>query len=64
MNVMFLGNFTLWQNYSITYPYQLPQWLSGKKSACNIGDAADTDSIPGSGKSGGEENGNPLQYSF
>ena len=27
------------------------------------GNAGDTDSIPGSGRSPGEENGNPLQYS-
>ena len=32
----------------------------GKESACNAGDPA---SIPGSGKSLGEGNGNPLQYS-
>ena len=32
----------------------------GKKSACNVGDPG---SIPGSGRSPGEGNGNPLQYS-
>ena len=32
----------------------------GKESACNAGDPG---SIPGSGKSPGEGNGNPLQYS-
>ena len=32
----------------------------GKPSACNAGDL---DSIPGSGRSPGEGNGNPLQYS-
>ena len=32
----------------------------GKESACN---ARDLSSIPGSEKSPGEENGNPLQYS-
>ena len=31
----------------------------GKESACNAGDLG---SIPGSGRSPGEENGNPLQY--
>ena len=31
-----------------------------KASACNVGDL---DSIPGSGRSPGEGNGNPLQYS-
>ena len=32
----------------------------GKASACNVGDPG---SIPGSGRSPGEGNGNPLQYS-
>ena len=32
----------------------------GKKSACNAGDLG---LIPGSGRSPGEGNGNPLQYS-
>ena len=38
----------------------LPQWLSGKESTGSTGDAV---SIPGSGRSPGEGNGNPLQYS-
>ena len=38
----------------------LPKWLRGKESAYNAGD---TDSLPGSGRSPGEGNGNPLQYS-
>ena len=38
----------------------LPWWLSGKEYACNAGDQG---SISGSGRSPGEENGNPLQYS-
>ena len=36
----------------------LPRWLSDKESACN---AAGAGSIPGSGKSPGEGNGNSLQ---
>ena len=32
----------------------------GKESACNAGDLG---SIPGSGRSPGEGNGNPIQYS-
>ena len=40
--------------------YGLPWWLSGKESTCQAGDAG---SIPGSGRSPGEGNGNPLQYS-
>ena len=39
----------------------LPRWLSDKESACNAGDAG---SIPGSGRSRGGGNGNPLQYSY
>ena len=38
----------------------LPRWLSGKESACN---AEDSGSVPGSWRSPGEGNGNPLQYS-
>ena len=38
----------------------LPQWLSGKESACN---AEDMGLIPGSGRSPGGGKGNPLQYS-
>ena len=45
---------------SSIYYFSLPWWLSGKASACNAGDMG---SIPGSGRSHGEENGNPLQYS-
>ena len=41
-------------------PCRLPQWLSGKESFCNAGDMG---SIPGSGRSPGEGNGNLLQYS-
>ena len=42
---------------------ELPQWLSGKESACNAGNADDTGSIPGSGRTPGGGNGNPVQYS-
>ena len=38
----------------------LTRWLRGKESACNVGDPG---SIPRSGRSPGEGNGNPLQYS-
>ena len=38
----------------------LPQWLSVKNPPANAGDVG---SIPGSGRSPGEGNGNPLQYS-
>ena len=42
------------------YPIGLPWWLNGKESACNVGDLG---WIPRSGRSPGEGNGNPLQYS-
>ena len=38
-----------------------PGSSESKKSACSAGDSG---LIPGSGRSPGEENGNPLQYSF
>ena len=37
-----------------------PGGSDGKESTCNAGDPG---SIPGSGRSPGEGNGNPLQYS-
>ena len=40
----------------------LPQWLSSKESACNVGAAEDAGSIPGLGWSPGGYR-NPLQYS-
>ena len=42
------------------YMYVFPHSSVGKESACNVGDLG---SIPGSGRSAGEGNGNPLQYS-
>ena len=38
----------------------IPGGSDGKESACGVGDER---SIPGSGRSSGEGNGNPLQYS-
>ena len=40
---------------------QVAHWV--KNSTANAGDTRDAGSIPGSGRSPGEENGNPLQYS-
>ena len=34
-----------------------------KNSACNVGAAGDSGSVPGLGRSPGEGNGNPLQHS-
>ena len=39
----------------------LPYSSNGKESACNSGDPG---LIPGSGRSHGEGNDNPFQYSF
>ena len=50
--------------YIFMYMYKHPEgswWLSGKESVCSAGDAG---SIPASGRSPGERNGNPLQDSF
>jgi len=38
----------------------LPRWLRAKESACQAEDAV---LIPASGRSPGEGNGNPFQYS-
>ena len=43
----------------VTVGVGLPCWLSAKESACNAGDSV---SVPGSGRSPGEGNGNPFQY--
>ena len=41
----------------------LPRWCSVKESACSAGDKGGVGLIPGSERSPGEGNGNPLQYS-
>ena len=49
--------------FFISFIWQMFTFPSGsevKASACNVGDLG---SIPGSGRSPGEGNGNPLQYS-
>ena len=50
--------------------FDLPQNMSdfldssrGKESTCHARDAEDMDAIPGLGRSPGEGNSNPLQYS-
>ena len=45
---------------ALVFPVGFPSSLDGKASAYNVGDPG---SIPGSGRSPGEGNGNPLQYS-
>ena len=44
----------------VSFKWGFPGGLDDKESACNMGDPGP---IPGSGRSPGEENGNPLQYS-
>ena len=56
----FISSYLLALFYCYLYIYWLPSWFSGKESACQAGDSG---SIPGSGISPGERNGNPLQYS-
>ena len=46
--------------YSNFFVGGIPLGVGSKESACNVGDVG---SIPGSGKSPGRGNGNPLQYS-
>ena len=50
-------------NFQFQTSSGLPQWLSGKESACNAGDEGEKSSIPGSGTSPGGGLGNLLQYS-
>ena len=52
-----------WTDWLLDTIYRLPWWFSGKESACNIGDSWKTGSVPGVGRSPGEGNDNPLQYS-
>ena len=44
--------------------FRFPKWLSDKESACNTRGTGDVGSILGWGRSPGEGNGNPLQYSY
>ena len=56
-------SFYTWRVFHCIYALYLqglPRYLSGKECACNAGDQG---SIPGSGRSPGERNGYPLQYS-
>ena len=43
-------------------PLGIPSDSVGKELSCSAGDTGDADSIPGSGRSPGAGNGNPLQY--
>ena len=52
--------YTVFKNYGNVYITGLPCSSTGKESPCNAGNQ---DSIPRSGRSSGEGNGSPLQYS-
>ena len=52
--------FTFFLSFSLASFVFFPGGSEGKASACNVGDPG---FIPGSGRSPGEGNGNPLQYS-
>ena len=59
------GAYTLWARLGLIFPSSVevkdfPGGSDGKASACNAGNPG---SIPGLGRSPGEGNGNPLQYS-
>ena len=48
---------------SLSYLFSFPDGSVGKESACNAGATGDVSSISGVGRSPGEGNGNPFQYS-
>ena len=54
-------------NLLVSFPYnfvtELPQWLTGKESSCSAGEVGDAGLIPGSKRSPGAGNGNPLKFS-
>ena len=54
------GMIQVWENIVVTERMGFPGVSDGKESACSAGD---TGSIPGLGRSAGEGNGNPVQYS-
>ena len=54
------GTIVIWARSSVVFCLGFPGGSDGKESACNAGHPV---LIPGSGRSLGERNGNPLQYS-
>ena len=50
-------------NYLGLFRIVFPSGSRSEESAYSAGDTRDTGTIPGSGRSPGEENGNSLQYS-
>ena len=64
LNTLESANIMPWGTHSLIYFYFIKKiyWGIGDPPA-NSGDTRDPGSIPGSERSPGEENGNPLQYS-
>ena len=60
LNIGFHFHSRIYWFFSTFFHQGFPSGSDGKASACNVGDLG---SIPGSGRSPGEGNGNPLQYS-
>ena len=61
ITIGFVCTFALLKGFHLLLGHEgFPGGLDGKESACSAGDLA---SIPGSGRSPGEGNSNPLQYS-
>ena len=61
-----LGNLYNILSHSLLQPHirkGFPGGLAGKESSWNVGDARNVALIPGSGRSPGGGNSNPLQYS-
>ena len=52
----------LWWNWLLRSPFTICRWLTAKESACQCRRCLRWGWIPGSGRSPGAENGNPLQY--
>ena len=61
--LLFTVSMNSWMFLAFINLIGLPQWLSGKESACNVGAAGDEGPIPGSGRSSRVGNGYPLQHS-
>ena len=59
-NIWFINNFSHSTGFLLVSFAGFPGGSGRKESACNVGDLG---SIPGSGRSPAEGNGNPFQYS-
>ena len=59
-HLLFVDWYEMVPHFGFDLHYLFPGGSNGKVSACNAGDLG---SIPGWGRSPGEGNGNPLQYS-